>query len=96
MWGEQGLSIFLYLLFLSFFLAPFVDSLPVRLLTSLLFSLVMVFGVISMSRHPAIRLFAGSVACVAIVLRWLMHILPSPVILKWGSFAALIFMIMLT
>jgi len=96
LWGENKLSIFLYLLFIAFFLAPFVDSLPARLLTSLLLSLVMVFGVISMSHHPAFRLLAGSVACVAIVLRWMMHLLPSPLILKWGSFSTLIFMIMLT
>jgi hypothetical protein len=96
LWGERGLSIFLYLLFLSFFLASIVDSLPVRLLTSLFFSLFMVFGVISMSRQPALRLFAGSVAVVALVLRWLMHILPTPGILRWSSLATLIFMIMLT
>jgi len=96
LWGEKRLSVFLYLLFISFFLAPFVDSLPARLVTSLLLSLVMVFGVISMSHHPAIRLLAGIVACVAIVLRWMMHLLPSPLILKWASLSALIFLIQLT
>ena len=95
-WGERKLSVFLYLLFISFFLAPFIDSLPVRLLTSLLFSLVMIFGVISMALHPSIRFFAGSVACVAIVLRWLMHVMPSSLIFKLGSFSSLVFMIMLT
>jgi len=96
LWGEKRLSLFLYLLFISFFLAPFVDSLPARLVTSLLLSLVMVFGVISMSHHPAIRVFAGIVACVAIVLRWMMHLLPSPLIFKLGSLSALIFLILLT
>ena len=96
LWGEQRLSVFLYLLFIAFFLAPFVDSLPARLATSLLFSLVMVFGVISMSRHPAIRFLAGIVACGAIVLRWLTHLTPSPLIFKWSSFTALIFLSMLT
>ncbi len=37
LWGENWLDIFLYLLFISFFIAPFVDSLAVRMLTSLLF-----------------------------------------------------------
>jgi len=96
LWGEKRLSLFLYLLFISFFLAPFVDSLPARLVTSLLLSLVMVFGVISMSHHPAIRVFAGIVACFAIVLRWMMHLLPSPLIFKLGSLSALIFLILLT
>lgn len=96
MWGEKSFSVFLYLLFISFFLGPFVDSLPARLLTSLFLSFVMFFGVISISYHPAIRFLAGIVACVAIVLRWMMHLLPSPTISKWSIFAALIFMIMLT
>jgi len=96
LWGEKSLSYFLYLLFISFFLAPFVDSLPARLVTSLLLSLVMVFGVISMSQHTAIRFLAGIVAFVAIVLRWMMHLLPSPLIFKWGSLSALIFLILLT
>jgi len=96
LWGEKRLSLFLYLLFISFFLAPFVDSLPARLVTSLLLSLVMVFGVLSMSHHPAIRVFAGIVACFAILLRWMMHLLPSPLIFKLGSLSALIFLILLT
>ena len=62
LWGENWLDIFLYLLFFSFFLAPFIDSPPVRLLTSLLYSLLMIAGVVSMSRHTSIRFAAGMVA----------------------------------
>ncbi len=96
LWEETGLSFFLYLLFLSLFLAPFVDSLPARLLTSLCFSLFIFFGVINMSQQPTIRFFGGVIACVAVVLRWMRHIMPSPAILKFGSLATLVFMIMLT
>lgn len=96
LWGENWLDIFLYLLFISFFLAPFIDSLPVRLLTSLLYSLLMIAGVVSMSRHKSIRLAAGITAVVAIALRWLKHIMPTPGIVKLGTLAVLVFMVMLT
>jgi hypothetical protein len=95
-WGEKWLDIFLYLLFISFFLAPFIDSQPVRLLTSLLYSLLMIAAVVSMSRHTAIRFISGAVACLAIALRWLQHVMPTPAIVKLGTLAVLVFMIMLT
>jgi len=94
--GEQWLDVFLYMLFLSFFLGPFIDSPAFRLFTSLLYSLLMIAGVVSMSRHTAIRFAAGVVACVAIILRWLIHIMPTPDIVKLGTLAVLIFLIMLT
>jgi hypothetical protein len=96
LWGEKWLDLFLYLLFLSFFITPFIDSGPVRLLTSLLFSLMMIAGVVSMSHHTPTRIAAGVVAGVAITLRWLKHIAPTPTIVKLGTLAILIFMIMLT
>jgi len=94
--AEGWFDISLYLLFVSFFLAPFVDSVTVRLLTSLLYSLVMIVGVFTMARHPAIRVTAGLLACIAISLRWLKHILPTPTISKMGNLAILIFLILLT
>lgn len=95
LWGENWLDIFLYLLFFNFFLAPFIDSPSVRLLTSLLYSLLMIAGVVSMSRYTSIRLVAAMVACLAICLRWLKHIMPTPLIVKMGTLAILIFMIMM-
>ncbi len=95
-WGEEGLTLFLFLLFLALFLAPFADSIPVHLLTSFLFSLLMVFGVFNISRHSLARFLAGIVACAAIVLRWMMHLVPSPAILRWGSMVFLVFMVILT
>jgi len=93
---ENWFDISLYLLFVSFFIAPFIDSSPVRLLTSLLYSLVMIVGVFTMSRHPAIRAAAGLLACIAISLRWLKHIVQTPTIIKLGNLAILLFLIMLT
>jgi len=96
LWGENWLDIFLYILFFNFFLAPFVDSPFVRLLTSLLYSLLMIAGVVSMSRHTSIRLVSAAIACLAISLRWLKHIMPTPLIVKLGTLAIFIFMIMMT
>lgn len=96
LWGEKWFDIFLYMLFVSFFIAPFIDSPAVRLLTSLLFSLLMIAGVVSMSHHTSIRMVAATVACLAISLRWLKHIMPTPLIVKLGTLAILVFMVMLT
>jgi hypothetical protein len=94
--GENWFDIFLSMLFISFFIAPFIDSPPVRLLTSLLYSLLMIAGVVSMSRHTSIRMITALVALLAISLRWLKHIMPTPGIVKLGTLAILVFMIMLT
>jgi hypothetical protein len=94
--GDEALSVFLVLLFLAIFLGPFLDSTQVRLLTSLLFSLLMVSGVITISRRPSIRFVAGMVACTAITLRWLTHVQPTPSLLRWSSLASFVFMVTLT
>jgi Ion channel len=96
LWGENWLDIFLYLLFLSFFVSPFIDSVAVRVVTSVVYSLLMIAGVVSMSRNPAIRVAAGILACIAITLRWMKHVMPTPTVFKLGTLAVLIFMIMLT
>lgn len=96
LWGESWFDIFLYMLFLSFFIGPFIDSPPVRLLTSLLFSLVLISGVSSMSDLKSIRVTAGLIAGVAITLRWLRHLIPTPTIVKLGTLMTLVFLIMLT
>lgn len=94
--GDEGLSAFLFFLFLALFLGPFTHSNLVRMLTSLFLSLLMVSGVATMSRRPAVRWFAGLVAFTAIVLRWMTHIMPSPATVRWSSCASLIFMVLLT
>ncbi|HJV34257.1 potassium channel family protein [Geomonas sp.] len=94
--GDRGLSAFLVLVFLALFLGPIVDWPTVRLLTSLLLSLLMVAGVVSMSRRPTVRWFAGMIALCAIVLRWLTHIVATSAIARWSSLISLIFMVLLT
>jgi hypothetical protein len=94
--GENWLDFFLYLLFVAFFLAPFIDSPAVRLLTNLLFCLLMIAGVVSISNRTAIRFTAGLVAAFAIALRWLKYIVPTEAIFKLGTLASLVFLVILT
>lgn len=94
--GDASLTAFLFLLFIAIFLAPFVDSLPVRLLSSLILMLLMVSGVINISRQAAVRYLSGMIASMAIALRLMMHFSPSPAISRWGTFASLVFLAMLT
>ena len=94
--GDEGLSAFLFLLFVALFLAAFTDSKLVGIFTSLFLSLLMVAGVASMSRRLVVRFCAGIVAFTAIVLRWMTHIMPSPAILRWSSCASLTFLVLLT
>lgn len=96
LWGEKWFDISLYLLFLVFFLSPFLDSVPLRMLiSSVIFSMLMLAGVLSISGHRVFLFFGGMTACIAITLRWMQHITPSPAIAKTGSLAILIFLIML-
>jgi hypothetical protein len=94
--GDQGLSAFLGLLFLAIFLGPFTGSGLVHLLTPLFLSLLMVAGVSSVSRRTVMRVVAGGVACSAIVLNWMAHLVPSPAVQASSSLASLIFMVLLT
>ena len=94
--GQRGLWIFLLLLFVIQLVGPTIDSAPVRLLTSLFFSLFLIAGVINLSPRLAIRILAGLLVVAAIVLRMLRHVLPTPAIIGWGLAASLLFMIFLT
>jgi hypothetical protein len=93
---EWGLSAFLVLVFFALFLGPIVDWPIVRWLTSLLLSLLMVSGVVAMSRRPTVRVFAGMVAFAAIVLRWMTHAVGTPAVFRWSSLVSFIFMVLLT
>ena len=94
--AEESLTGFLLLFLVAIFLSPLVDALPVRLLTSLFFSLLVLVGSFAMSRRPAIRYPSVAVASLVIILRWLMHLAPSPAILRLGTMASLLFMLTLT
>lgn len=94
--GDGGLTAFLGLLFLALFLGPLLDSGPVRVLTTFIFSLLLVAGAVTMSRRPKTRFLAGLMAFVAIALRWITHIVPTPAIQRVSNLATLFFLILLT
>lgn len=94
--GQRSLWLFLLLLFVIQLVGPTIDSAPVRLLTSLFFSLFLIAGVINLSPRPLIRLLAGLLVVAAIALRMLRHLVPTPAIITWGLAASLLFMIFLT
>jgi hypothetical protein len=94
--AEGSLTGFLLLFLVAIFISPMIDSLPIRLLTSLFFSLLVLAGSFAMSRQPAVRYLSVAVASLVILLRWLMHFAPSPAILRLGTLASLLFLITLT
>ena len=94
--GEKGLTTFLLLFFIGIFVSPLVDSLLVRLLTSTFFSLFVAAGSFSMAHRAIFRYLSGAMAVLVIVLRWLMHLVPSPAIVFLANAASLGFMVVLT
>lgn len=94
--GQQGLWVFIFLLFVAQLLGPVVDSSLVRLLTSLLFSFFLIAGVFSLSSRPLVRFLAGLLVFASITLRWLRLVMPTPTIIGWGLAIALLFMTFLT
>ena len=94
--GQQGLWVFIFLLFVVQMIGPTIDSPLVRLLTTLLFTGFLVAGVFSFSSRPAIRVLAAFLAMAGILLRWLRLAMPTPGIIGAGLALALLFMFFLT
>ena len=95
-WGDRGLSAFLLLLFVSLFLAPFIDSLLLRFISSLFFSLLLIAGAVNISSKPLPRLIVGTVAVAAIILRWADKFSDTPGLAVWSAAATLLFFVLLT
>jgi hypothetical protein len=93
---DRGLSAFLLLLFVSLFLAPFIDSLLLRIISSLFFSLLMISGAMSISSKRLPRLIVGAVALAAIILRWADKFNDSRVLAIWSAVTTLLFLVLLT
>ena len=95
-WGDRGLSAFLLLLFVSMFLAPFIDSYLLRFISSLFFSLLLISGAMNISSQPLPRFFVGMVAITAIILRWTDKFSDLPTLAVWSTAATLLFLVLLT
>lgn len=94
--GDRGLSALLLLLFVSLFLGPVLDSPLLRVISSALFSFLLIAGVVNVARRHAPRLLAATVAAVAIVLRWVDRVGARPAVTLWADLAALVFLALLT
>jgi hypothetical protein len=93
---DSGLSAFLLLLFVSLFMAPFIDSLLLQVISSLFFSLLMISGAMSISSKRLPRLVVGAVALSAIILRWADKFNDSRLLAISSSVATLLFLVLLT
>lgn len=82
-WGDQGMLAFLLLLFAALFLAPFFESVLLRSLSAIFFSLLLISGVAYISPRPLWRRVTGTIAFTAIALRWLQEFRANPGL--WSS-----------
>lgn len=95
-WGDRGLSAFLLLLFVTLFLAPFIDSLLLRFISSLFFSLLLISGAVNITSQPLHRLIVCIVAIAAILLRWLDKFSDTPALSVWSAVVTLLFFVLMT
>ncbi len=95
-WGDKGLSAFLILLFVSLFLGPFIESVLMRIISSLFFSFLLISGVVTISSLPLPRFIAGMVAVAAIILRWMDRFTENKAVAVWSAATSLLFLAFLT
>ncbi len=94
--GQQGFRTFLFLMFVAQMLGSVIDSAIVRLAASLFLSLFLISGVQLLSPRRSVRIVGGLVVVVAIVLRWLGHVQPTPAVIGAGLAVSLLVMVCLT
>lgn len=75
-WGDSGMLAFLLCLLAFLFLAPFFESILLRSLSAIFFSLLLISGVAYLSLRPLLRWTAGALSLAAIVLYWLQEFAP--------------------
>jgi hypothetical protein len=83
------------LLFVSLFLAPFINSLLLRFISSLFFSLLLISGAVNITSQPLHRFMVCMVAIAAIFLRWLDKFSDTPALSVWSAVATLLFFVLL-
>jgi len=87
-WGDRGLSLFLLLLFLLFFISPFIESHLADILLSVFLFLLLVSGVANVTSSKTFRFVASLVACAALVFSIMRQFVPSTVLTGWWHFSA--------
>ena len=94
-WGDTGLSMFLLLLFLLFFISPFLESRLADILLSTFLVLLLISGILSVTDNKPLRIVAFVVAGSAMVLDILRQIIPSTALNGWRLFFAAAFFFLL-
>lgn len=94
-WGDIGLSSFLLLLFLLVFLSPFIESSFTDILFSIFLVFLLISGVATVTERKFFRFIAWVVAGVAFVFSVLHHIIPSRTVTAWWYFSAISFFFLL-
>jgi hypothetical protein len=95
-WGDKGLTTLLAMLMIAFIVSPLIDTESARIITGILFSLILVSGVGNVSKKVLPRVFAGLLTFAAITLTWLLHYAPDRILAIWAFVFRLIFLILLT
>jgi hypothetical protein len=95
-WGEGGLSALLLLVFATLFLAPFFDSMWLRTLSALFFSLLLISGVAYIAKRPLLRWITGAIAMTAIAMNWLQEFWPGRGLAIASSLISLLCLVALT
>ncbi|MGH7164647.1 MAG: potassium channel family protein [Nitrospiraceae bacterium] len=92
--ADWGLTAFLVLLVVFVFvLNPLVAaSIQGQLITSLLYSLVLISGVFSVTGNPVAKFVVIVLAVVTIFLRWLQHVVPGTDIVSMSALSSLLFL----
>ena len=93
--GPQGFWVFLFLLFAGQLAGSAIDFPLVRVVLLVFFTLFLLSTIRNISPLPAVRRLAGLLVLVAVTLRWVDSVYPSPAITVWGYVLSLIIMVSL-
>jgi hypothetical protein len=94
-WGDRGLSSLLLILFLLFFIAPFIESWLADLLFSSFLTLLLISGIANVTSKKILLFSAYLVAVTTLVLNVLHQINPSHEINVWWHLSAVVYFFLL-
>jgi voltage-gated potassium channel Kch len=94
-WGDRGLSTLLFILFLLFFISPFIESWLADFLVSTFLTLLLVSGIANVTSKKIFLYSAYLVAGTALVFNILHQVNPSPEINVWWHLSAIAYFFLL-
>jgi len=94
-WGDRGLSTFLFLLFVIFFISPFIDSHLADLLISMFLFLLLVSGIANVTERKLFQIGASVVAGAAMIFNVLHQVFPGKGMNAWWHLFAIAYFFLL-